>query len=44
MPAGLTTLSVINNATAASNLCGWIRRVAYWPRALSNAELQAVTT
>ena len=45
MPGSITTLT-IGNGTAGSGLWinGWMRRVRYWPRALSNAELQSVTT
>jgi hypothetical protein len=32
------------NATAADGMSGYFRRVRYWLRALTNAELQSVTT
>ena len=45
MPAGLTTLTLGNDYSGATAyLNGWVRRVRYWPRVLSNAELQSVTT
>ena len=31
------------NSTAGDGLSGWLRRTQYWPRALSDAEKQAVT-
>jgi hypothetical protein len=40
---GLTTLAMGKSANALP-LNGWMRRVRYWPRALSAGELQAVTT
>ena len=45
MPATLTTLTMGNDYSgAAAYLNGWLRRVRYWSRALSAAELQSVTT
>jgi hypothetical protein len=32
------------SATSAENMTGYIRRVSYWPRVLTNAEMQSVTT
>ena len=32
------------SGASPSNTVGWLRRVRYWPRVLSNAELQSVTT
>jgi hypothetical protein len=43
-PVGINNLKVGCSAAAGDELDGWIRRIRYWPRALSNAELQAVTS
>jgi hypothetical protein len=44
----ITTAGVSFMTTAASpsteNVTGWLRRVQYWPRVLSDAEMQQVTT
>lgn len=42
LPSGLTTILFGNDQGNYVN--GWIARVRYWPRALSSAELQTVTT
>jgi hypothetical protein len=44
LPAGLTTLRLGQNSNGGSYLDGYIRRVRYWPRTLSNTELRQVTT
>ena len=45
IPAGLNLLTFGNDFSGASlYINGWMRRVQYWPRALSNSELQQVTT
>ena len=33
-----------NPALASDNMTGYLRAVRYWPRVLSQAELQQVTT
>jgi hypothetical protein len=43
-PTGLTTLRIGQNAPGSGYMNGWVRRIRYWPRALSNAELIAATT
>lgn len=43
MPAGLNVLTIGGVAAQSFNLNGYIRRVRYWPRVLSDAELQSVT-
>lgn len=35
---------ILSTGTASEQSTGYIRRVGYWPRILSNAEMQAVTT
>lgn len=42
LPATVTRLALGTGRTTQLN--GWLSRVRYWPRALSNVELQAVTT
>jgi hypothetical protein len=45
VPSSLSRLTFGNdNPTIGAYLNGWVRRVRYWPRALSGAELQAATT
>ena len=45
MASGITQLQFGNDTTASATfLDGWLRRASYWNTALSNAQLQAVTT
>ena len=45
LPPALNVLTIGNALTgSAFYLNGWVRRIRYWPRALTNAELQSVTT
>jgi hypothetical protein len=45
MPSGLTTMRLGGtNSLYLNTLNGYLRRVTYYPRRLSNAELQAITT
>ena len=41
-PTGINRLDIGFGRLAPLN--GWVRRVRYWPRVLSAAELQSVTT
>ena len=43
VPSGLTTLRLGDQAGGFANLNGYLRRITYYPRRLSNAELQAIT-
>lgn len=46
MPIGLTKLQIGNNGVSGAGnepFSGWIERLIYFPRRLSNAELQALT-
>jgi hypothetical protein len=40
----VVTRMAIGNITTGNGWVGWIQRITYYPRRLSNAELQAVTT
>jgi hypothetical protein len=45
MPGGLTTLTFGNTSPGSTNyLNGWVRRLSYWPRVLTDAEMKSVTT
>jgi len=43
LPSGLTQMTIGRSGTGANQANGWIRRITYYPRRLSNAELQALT-
>jgi hypothetical protein len=43
VPIGQTTLRLGVNVASAAHLNGYLRRITYYPRRLSNAELQAIT-
>ena len=43
LPVSVTRLE-LGNAFLANALNGYLRRITYYPRRLSNAELQAITT
>ena len=43
VPAGLTEFRIGRDDTGSPTLNGHIRSITYWPRRLSNGELQAVT-
>lgn len=44
IPSGLTTVRLGQNSVGAAFANGYIRRVRYWPRALSNSDLIRYTT
>jgi hypothetical protein len=41
--SGMTTMFIGGNGNLPGNSDTWIRRITYYPRRLSNAELQAIT-
>jgi hypothetical protein len=43
VPSGLTTMRLGDQSGGAGNVNGYLRRITYYPRRLSNAELQAIT-
>jgi len=43
-PVDLIAMTVFGLSTGPPNVFGYLRRFQYWPRALSNTELQQVTT
>jgi hypothetical protein len=44
VPSGLTTMRLGDQAGGAGNINGYLRRITYYSRKLSSAELQAITT
>ena len=38
------SIGVLRGTPPSENLSGWARRISYWPRVLSDSEMQAVTT
>ena len=44
LPANLTTMFIGNNIGSNSFWNGWLRRLTYYPRAFTAAELQSLTT
>jgi len=44
VPSGLTTMRLGDQSGGFGNVNGYLRRISYWPRRLSNADLQAITT
>jgi hypothetical protein len=44
VPSGQTTARIGSNVSSANFINGYLRRITYYPRRLSNAELQAITT
>jgi hypothetical protein len=43
VPSGQTTARIGSNVSSANFINGYLRRITYYPRRLSNAELQAIT-
>jgi len=41
---GVNGVNIFSDAGGATMTTGYIRRIAYWPRVLSDAEMQSVTT
>lgn len=44
VPTGMTTARLGTNVASTAAINGWLRRITYYPRRLSNAELQSITT
>ena len=44
VPTGISTLRIGDIKTANRTLNGYIQRIVYWPKALSSAQLQALST